>query len=1045
MPQNTIKTRFSAMSLRMRIMLASVACMMAALMATIGGSAANPPQPLQPQAATTAPRFQTYLSPPGTADSFGEPSIGANWLSGNIMAYGGFGNPVRVSFDECSSPAKATWVTTPTITTATARALGDPILFTDRDTGRTLVSQLEGGTKQSTTDYTEDDGASYHPTQGSGINSGVDHQTLGGGPFAPGAPSHSYQNAIYYCAQDVADANCALSLDGGVTFGPAIPIYNTTQCTGLHGHVKVAPNDGTVYVPNRGCGGNPVGTPVTARQYQGLAVSTDNGITWTVKPVTGTGPNSNDPSLGIASDGTLYFAYADADNHPKVKVSHNKGTTWSGGTSPGIDLGVPFGIKQTAFPVAVAGDANRAAVGFIGSPATGNPNTASTFKGIWHAYIAMTYDGGATWTTVDTTPDDPVQIGSICLSGTTCGTDRNLLDFNDMTVDKFGRALMIYADGCLAPGCTTATAAGTPPYNASRSSKAAIARQSGGPRLFAAYDPVEPVAPGAPRLSSANKDPYGVVHVTWSEPDNGGSPLTGYNIYRRTANGAYGAPLATISAASPSYDDTNADPTQEYFYKVTASNAVGEGTSCGELQVIPSSATETPCVAPGIVIARDAELDQTGSPQSDIQLLAVAELYEPALTANKLFFTLKVNNLNPIPQAEARWTIFFTRTNANGSSTEWFVSMVTDDTSNPGMPVYRYGHTTINATTGLRTLNTDGLADAGATTPDGKIVIQISRPTKTSTAATALDFPPLATGETLANINALTQQTIGVLLLTTDSSGSGGYTLVGNGACQPNAPPVADLSATPTSGYTPLTVNFDASASSDADAGDTIASYTFNFGDGSPAVTQSSPTVSHIYTAPGDFAARLSVKDSRGFISSNVAQKTISLIDSSIPVNYALSSNGGTAVGSSEYPNGGYPAASAINGDRTGGNWGNGPGGWNDGTRDQYPDWLEVDFSGAKTINEIRVFTLQDAFRNVAEPTPDMTCNFYGIQDFDVQYWDGSAWQTVPGGSVTGNDKVMRVFGFSAITTSKVRVVINSARAHYSRIVELEAFGAGGQ
>ena len=52
-----------------------------------------------------------------------------------------------------------------------------------------------------------------------------------------------------------------------MTFGPAVPIY-TDQCGGLHGHVKVAP-DGTVYVPNRGCGGT-----------QGGVVSEDNGITW---------------------------------------------------------------------------------------------------------------------------------------------------------------------------------------------------------------------------------------------------------------------------------------------------------------------------------------------------------------------------------------------------------------------------------------------------------------------------------------------------------------------------------------------------------------------------------------------------------------------------------------------------------------------------------------------------------------------------------------------------------------------------------------------
>ncbi len=64
---------------------------------------------------------------------------------------------------------------------------------------------------------------------------------------------------------------CARSDDGGLTFGAGVPIYNLTQCSGIHGHVKVAP-DGTVYVPNRGCGAT-----------QAVVVSADNGLTWAVQ------------------------------------------------------------------------------------------------------------------------------------------------------------------------------------------------------------------------------------------------------------------------------------------------------------------------------------------------------------------------------------------------------------------------------------------------------------------------------------------------------------------------------------------------------------------------------------------------------------------------------------------------------------------------------------------------------------------------------------------------------------------------------------------
>ena len=77
-----------------------------------------------------------------------------------------------------------------------------------------------------------------------------------------------------------------------------------------------------------------------------------------------------------------------------------------------------------------------------------------------------------------------------------------------------------------------------------------------------------------------------------------------------------------------------------------------------------------------------------------------------------------------------------------------------------------------------------------------------------------------------------------------------------------------------------------------------------------------------------------------------------------------------------------FPAAAAINGDRRGLNWGNG-GGWNDSTQNIYPDWLQVDFSALRTINEIDVFTLQDGAQNL-DPTDTMTFSQYGITAFDV-------------------------------------------------------------
>lgn len=154
-------------------------------------------------------------------------------------------------------------------------------------------------------------------------------------------------------------------------------------------------------------------------------------------------------------------------------------------------------------------------------------------------------------------------------------------------------------------------------------------------------------------------------------------------------------------------------------------------------------------------------------------------------------------------------------------------------------------------------------------------------------------------------------------------------------------------------------------------------------------------------------------------------------------INVALAANGATATASSTSASG-YAASGAINGDRKGLNWGTG-GGWNDATENTFPDWLQVDFDGAQTIQEIDVFTLQDDYASPATPTPTMTFSLYGITDFEVQYWTGSAWANVTDGDVSDNDLVWRQFTFEPITTDKIRVLISGCLSGYSRIVEIEA------
>jgi hypothetical protein len=159
---------------------------------------------------------------------------------------------------------------------------------------------------------------------------------------------------------------------------------------------------------------------------------------------------------------------------------------------------------------------------------------------------------------------------------------------------------------------------------------------------------------------------------------------------------------------------------------------------------------------------------------------------------------------------------------------------------------------------------------------------------------------------------------------------------------------------------------------------------------------------------------------------------------SSQGVNVALQSNGGVATASSTYSSA-FPVSAVNNGDRDGLNWGAG-GGWNGATLNAFPDWVQITFNGQQTISEIDVFTLQDNFTNPVDPTPTLTFSKYGITAFDVQYYTGTSWVTVPGGSISGNNLVWRSITFPAVTTNQIRVQINASVDGRSRLTEIEAY-----
>jgi hypothetical protein len=428
--------------------------------------AAGTPRP--PSSKATAPAFALYPMPAGatSANDAGEPSVGVNWKTGATL-FQAYASTFRVGFDDAARPPTATW--TKVSSSYTPFNL-DPILATDPVTGRTLAGG-DGGVCGAMA-LTTDDGASWTPVLPCSLV--ADHPTVGFGPPRP-ETSGAGERVAYYCQQTYVD-ECARSLDGGLTWAPAVPI---TGCSNLFGHVKAGP-DGVVYLPSNTCSegsGNGVGG----------AVSTDNGLSWTSYRVDGAGPTAGfDPSVAVGSDGTVYEAWTDGAAHLRVSTSRDHAGTWSAPVDPTSSSAQKF--SAVTFPAVVAGDGDRAAVAFLGTAVgsydknNGNDPFSAGYHGVWRLYVSFTYDRGRSWSTVRLT-DDPVQRGWIDAGGTTAGDHRNLLDFMDAALTKSGRVVVGFADGCLG---ACAAADGTEAQ--SLSAYGVIARQWQGRGLFAAYD-----------------------------------------------------------------------------------------------------------------------------------------------------------------------------------------------------------------------------------------------------------------------------------------------------------------------------------------------------------------------------------------------------------------------------------------------------------------------------------------------------------------------------------------------------------------------------
>ncbi|MSV86001.1 MAG: PKD domain-containing protein, partial [Actinobacteria bacterium] len=143
-------------------------------------------------------------------------------------------------------------------------------------------------------------------------------------------------------------------------------------------------------------------------------------------------------------------------------------------------------------------------------------------------------------------------------------------------------------------------------------------------------------------------------------------------------------------------------------------------------------------------------------------------------------------------------------------------------------------------------------SSAGSTDPDGSI------------ATYSWNFgdgsPLVSTADAIHTYTTAGSFTAKLTVYDTANKSSSATTLITTTTPPANVAPTASASATPSVGKVPLLVNFSSADSTDTDG--TIASYSWDFGDGTAASTAADPT--HTYTAAGSFTATLTITDDDG-------------------------------------------------------------------------------------------------------------------------------------------------------------------------------------
>jgi subtilisin len=157
--------------------------------------------------------------------------------------------------------------------------------------------------------------------------------------------------------------------------------------------------------------------------------------------------------------------------------------------------------------------------------------------------------------------------------------------------------------------------------------------------------PPPPTAPGAPNLTAASAG-NGSVALTWSAPvSDGGSPISGYQIWRGTSSG--GESLLTTVGVTTGYTDSSVSNGTTYYYQVAAVNTVGPGPGSNERSATPTGLVPVTRLGgtSGTFASSNSGSMSFSLPAGTDRLVAMISVYTTSTTVTSM--TWKPNPGNP--------------------------------------------------------------------------------------------------------------------------------------------------------------------------------------------------------------------------------------------------------------------------------------------------------------------------------------------------------------------------------------------------------------